>query len=186
MTYRLRVPFVVSLALYLLTWSSTASVGAMPAGCGAAARYEPPVRALIVDGFRLPGGPYRAGNRGIDYQTDPGTAVGAIGNGVVVFAGLVAGSLYVTIRHPDGLRSSYSYLADIVVSVGESVRRGQPIGQAGPRLQLGVRRGATYLDPASLFGRLAVRLIPDSRFGALDRPADAWAASVSGTCAAAG
>ncbi len=126
----------------------------------AAAVYRPPVDAPVVDGFALPDGPYGAGNRGLEYATAPGTPVRAIGDGLVVFAGPVAGNRAVTVLHPDGLRSSYSYLAEIVVAVGVHVTIGQPLGPAGGRLHLGVRSGGTYLDPAALFTPTGVHLVP--------------------------
>jgi murein DD-endopeptidase MepM/ murein hydrolase activator NlpD len=126
----------------------------------AAAPYRPPVDAPVVDGFRLPDGQYGPGNRGLEYATSPGQPVRAIGDGLVVWAGEVAGNLAVTVLHPDGLRSSYSYLAEARVKVGARVERGQVIGTAGERLQLGVRAGGTYLDPATLFTSLSVHLVP--------------------------
>ena len=122
--------------------------------------YRPPVDAPVVDGFRLPDGPYGAGNRGLEYATAPGGPVRAIGDGVVVFAGPVVGNRVVTVLHPDGLRSSYSYLAEVGVAAGDRVTIGQEIGTAGERLHLGVRSGGTYLDPAALFGVTGVRLVP--------------------------
>jgi murein DD-endopeptidase MepM/ murein hydrolase activator NlpD len=106
-----------------------------------------------------------AGNRGIEYATLPGSPVRAIGPGVVAFAGPVAGRLVVTLRHPDGLRSSYSGLATVEVRSGGRVAAGEAVGHAADRLHLGVRRGDTYLDPASLWGRRVgggrVVLVPD-------------------------
>ncbi len=124
------------------------------------ALYRPPVDAPVVDGFRLPNGPYGAGNRGLEYDTVPGQAVRAIGDGLVVFAGPVAGIRYVTVLHPDGLRSSVGYLAELLVSAGERVAIGQVVGTAGERLHLGVRSGGTYLDPAALFTTTGVHLVP--------------------------
>ena len=122
--------------------------------------YRPPVDAPVVDGFRLPNGPYGAGNRGLEYDTVPGQAVRAIGDGLVVFAGPVAGVRYVTVLHPDGLRSSYGYLAELLVTAGERIVIGQVVGTAGERLHLGVRSGGTYLDPAALFTTTGVHLVP--------------------------
>jgi murein DD-endopeptidase MepM/ murein hydrolase activator NlpD len=126
----------------------------------AATPYRPPVDAPVVDGFRLPAGQYGPGNRGLEYATSPGQPVRAIGPGLVVWAGNVAGNLAVTVLHPDGLRSSYSYLAEALVKVGARVSTGTRIGTAGERLQLGVRVGGTYLDPATLFTSLSVHLVP--------------------------
>jgi murein DD-endopeptidase MepM/ murein hydrolase activator NlpD len=86
--------------------------------------------------------------------------VRAIGDGLVVFAGPVAGNRAVTVLHPDGLRSSYSYLAEVLVVAGERVTIGQTVGTAGARFHLGVRAGGTYLDPAALFSSTGVHLVP--------------------------
>lgn len=122
--------------------------------------YLPPVDAPVVDGFALPDGPYGAGNRGLEYATVPGTPVRAIGAGLVVFAGPVAGTRAVTVLHPDGLRSSLTHLAEVLVTAGERVAAGQVVGTAGERLHLGVRAGGTYLDPAPLLAAPTVRLVP--------------------------
>jgi murein DD-endopeptidase MepM/ murein hydrolase activator NlpD len=127
---------------------------------GTAPGYRPPVVAPVVDAFRPPPLPFAAGNRGIEYDTTPGTAVGAIAAGRVVFAGPVAGALHVTVRHGDGLRSSYSYLASIAVALGDEVGAGQSVGTTTGRLHLGVRAGDAYLDPALLFDRDGVHLVP--------------------------
>lgn len=126
--------------------------------------YRPPVRAPVSDPFRPPPQPWLPGNRGLEYRTVPGTLVRAIGPGRVSFAGPVAGALYVTVSHPDGLRSSYSWLAAVRVGRGAPVRAGAVVGVAADRLHLGVRRGRRYLDPASLWGCLVaggrVHLVP--------------------------
>lgn len=149
--------------LVLLLLAMTA--GLVPSAGADTAIYRPPVDAPVVDGFRLPNGPFGAGNRGLEYDTVPGQAVRAIGAGLVVFAGPVAGIDYVTVLHPDGLRSSYGYLAERLVTLGDRVVVGQIVGTAGERLHLGVRSGGTYLDPAALFTTTGVHLVPvASRF----------------------
>jgi hypothetical protein len=117
-----------------------------------AVTYQPPVDAPVVDGFRPPPEPWLAGNRGLDYATSPGTSVRAVADGEVIFAGAVGGTLHVTVLHPDGLRSSYSFLAGVTVAVGQRVVGGQPLGIAGAVFHVGVRLGDdTYIDPAALF-----------------------------------
>jgi murein DD-endopeptidase MepM/ murein hydrolase activator NlpD len=128
-------------------------------------RYIPPVpadAATITDHFRPPPGPYAAGNRGLDYATAPGTIVVASAAGRVVFAGRVAGGQYVTVAHPDGRRTTYSFLAEILVAVGAVVDQGQAIGVTGTVFHFGVRdRDGSYLDPEALFdGRLGAHLVP--------------------------
>jgi murein DD-endopeptidase MepM/ murein hydrolase activator NlpD len=174
-------------ALLTATATNGAGAAAGPAapptptrpGVTTRARYVPPVDAPVVDPFRSPGSPYAAGNRGLDYATVAGQPIVAIGDGTVVFAGKIAHQRFVTIRHPDGLRSSYSWLASISVALGDHVRRGQPVGVAGSRFQLGVRRGSRYLDPARLFRRGRARLV---RPGTVDR---STTAPRSSTCCTA-
>jgi small subunit ribosomal protein S2 len=124
--------------------------------------YEPPVDAPITDHFRPPPCPWCAGNRGVDYATAPGTPVRASAGGVVTFAGAIAADLYVTVAHPDGLRTSYAYLASITVRVGQAVAQGAVVGTAAASLHFGVRRGDVYLDPELLFAGWALlpRLVP--------------------------
>lgn len=125
-------------------------------------RHVPPVSAPVVDPFRPPATTYGAGNRGLTYDLAPATPVRATAAGQVVFAGWVAGTRHVTIRHADGLRTSYSFLASIVVRRGERVAGGAVVGTAGEGFHLGARVGDTYIDPASLFAavRIEVRLVP--------------------------
>ena len=142
-----------------------AAVVTAPAGAGSGPpRYRPPLDAPVVDPFRPPAEPWLAGNRGLEYETIPGTPVGSVGPGLVVFAGPVAGQLYVTVLHPDGIRSSYSYLAAVSVAVGDRVRTGDVVGTTGAVFHLGARVGDDYIDPAALFGtvvgKASVFLVP--------------------------
>jgi murein DD-endopeptidase MepM/ murein hydrolase activator NlpD len=146
--------------------ASAVIVGAVSMPCSPAGAvddgYSPPVAAPIADPFRPPdrfGGP---GNRGLEYRTRPGQAVTASGAGRVAFAGSVASRLVVAIDHPDGLRTTYSGLEDILVSKGQVVERGERIGSAGARFHFGVRAGSAYLDPSLLFeaSHGHVRLVP--------------------------
>lgn len=114
--------------------------------------YRPPTDRSIEDPFRRPLNPFASGNRGLEYSTSPGDPLRAIGDGVVTFAGRIAGRWYVTVLHPDGLRSSTSYLARLAVARGDVVSAGQILGWAGvANAHLGVRSGRLYLDPAVLF-----------------------------------
>jgi hypothetical protein len=124
--------------------------------------YVPPVDAPVVDPFRPPPHPYAPGNRGLEYGTAPGTEVRAAADGTVTFAGVVAGTRHVTVRHGDDVRTSYSFLDRVDVAVGQRVRLGDVVGTTAGRLHLGARRGDAYFDPASLFagGPTRVRLVP--------------------------
>src|SRR5690606_32001833 len=108
------------------------AVGSVPPATAQVAEvYTPPVDAAVIDPFRPPDQPWLSGNRGLEYDTGAGAIVYAIGSGLVVFAGPVAGQLYVTILHGDGIRSSYSYLSSISVTEGDRVWGKQGIGSTG-------------------------------------------------------
>ncbi len=132
--------------------------------------YRPPVDAPVVDPFRAPAQRWSAGNRGLEYGTRAGDRVRAVGGGTVVFAGAVAGRLAVTVRHPDGRRSSLTGLSVVLVRAGDRVAQGTLVGLALPSLHLGVREGDRYVDPALLFvgARRAARLVPVRHFPATD------------------
>ncbi|MCP3853382.1 MAG: peptidoglycan DD-metalloendopeptidase family protein [Actinomycetia bacterium] len=140
----------------LLAWSCLVVSTAAPAGAGETdpVDYEPPVNRPVSDPFREPETPFGPANRGLEYDTEPGDTIYAIGGGEVVFAGLVGGTRHITVLHPDGLRSSYSMVATIDALVGQRVVQGQAIATAGEWFHLGVRDGSTYLDPALLFNRV--------------------------------
>ncbi len=113
--------------------------------------YQPPVTGSVVDGWRPPPGPYGTGNRGVDYATAVGAPIGATAEGVVSFAGSVAGTRWVVIRHSDGRRSSLGPLASVIVSTGASVVAGQSVGTAASTaVHWGVREADVYVDPTSL------------------------------------
>lgn len=118
--------------------------------------YQPPVSAAVADPFRPPSTFAGAGNRGLEYDTAAGQAVIASAEGTVVFAGHVGGSNHVTIRHADGLRTSYSQLDHVAVRRGDVVAAQQSVGVAGEGFHFGARVGDTYLDPAELFGASAL------------------------------
>jgi murein DD-endopeptidase MepM/ murein hydrolase activator NlpD len=127
-----------------------------------------PVPAPVTRSFEPPPHPYAAGHRGVDLGGAPGTPVLAAGDGVVAFAGMVAGRPVVSVDHADGLRTTYEPV-DPSVGAGTPVARGSPIGTLLPGhagcpveacLHWGLRRGATYLDPLSLLEIPRISLLP--------------------------
>jgi pimeloyl-ACP methyl ester carboxylesterase len=125
--------------------------------------YQPPVDAPVLEPFAPPASKYGAGNRGVDYESEPGTVVTAAADGEVVFAGRIGASHHVTVLHADGIRTSYSFLAAVAVRRGDSVVAGQPIGTTEGALHFGARSGDEYVDPLLLLGgeKPKVRLVPD-------------------------
>ena len=109
----------------------------------------------------LTGGPVLY-HYGMDFPAPVGTSVRAVNDGRVVIAGTypVRGGL-VAIDHGAGLVSLYFHQSRLLVKVGETVKRGQIIGQvgttglsAGPHLHLEMRvRGEATL-PTEYFNRL--------------------------------
>jgi hypothetical protein len=155
----------------------------------------PPVDGPVARSFQAPAFAYGPGHRGIDFAVPPGTPVQASGDGVVAFAGSVAGSLHVVVAHDGNLRTTYAFLAGISVHAGDRVTRGQVVGAAGSSgpeheaggLHFGVRLGDRYVDPQRLFGvcdlTQLVRLIPVDEV-----PAEPWDARrvVSGSLTSGG
>lgn len=153
--------------------SGGASVHAGPAY----GTYAWPVEGPVLRPFELPEGPFGAGHRGIDIATPAGTAVRAAAEGVVAFAGQVAGSLFVSIDHLDGVRTTYSWLSSVQVRAGDQVVEGAVIGASGvghpgvdpAHLHFGARYAGEYLDPMLLLARSSlvglIRLAPVEEVG---------------------
>lgn len=118
--------------------------------------------------FEAPAHAYAPGHRGVDLGAAPGTPVLAAGDGVVVFAGMVAGRPVVSIDHADGLRTTYEPVPPSV-GAGQRVALGSPVGTLASGhsgcpveacLHWGLRRGRAYLDPLQLLSVPRVRLLP--------------------------
>jgi Peptidase family M23 len=124
-----------------------------------AATWLRPVAGPVARGFRAPLTRYGAGHLGVDFAAVPGTPVRAAGAGTIAFAGVVAHTRHVMVRHAGGLRTSYSFLASIRVHVGAVVARGAVLGTTGGTgerhaagvLHFGLRIGDEFVDPMQLF-----------------------------------
>ncbi len=135
----------------------------------AAALWTPPLQPLRLSRpFEPPPHPYAAGHRGVDLLGTSGAVIMAAGDGVVAFAGRVAGRPVVSVDHAAGLRTTYEPV-EASVAAGHAVTRGSPLGvlvagHAGcpveACLHWGVRRGEAYLDPLGLLRLPEVRLLP--------------------------
>jgi len=124
-----------------------------------------PVPGDVVRGFDPPDQPWLAGHRGVDLSSYPSQRVVAAMDGVVSFAGMVAGRPVISINHGD-LTTTYEPVR-ATVSVGDVVVASSPIGVviAGHPcpveacLHWGLKQGDTYLDPLSLLAASRSRLI---------------------------
>lgn len=167
MRARVLLPVLIVLGGVLAPWSAVAEP-APPVP--RVALWSAPLGGdlAVTRPFDPPPSPFAAGHRGVDLGGTPLSPVLVAGDGVVVFAGMVAGRPVVSIAHADGLRTTYEPV-DPSVAGGQRVSRGSPIGTlAGghpgcPReacLHWGLRRGDAYLDPLALLRLPGLRLLP--------------------------
>jgi murein DD-endopeptidase MepM/ murein hydrolase activator NlpD len=157
-------PLLLAAALVL----GPAPAVAEPAPPPSPALWVRPLDGAVTRPFEAPPGPFAAGHRGVDLAGGPGAAVLAAGDGVVAFAGMVAGRPVVSVDHPGGLRTTYEPVV-ATVGAGQAVTRGSPLGTlvaghdrcpVAACLHWGLRRGETYLDPMGLLEPPEVRLLP--------------------------
>lgn len=84
----------------------------------------------VVRAFDAPASRYGAGHRGIDLAAAPGQSVLAVSDGFVTHSGVVAGRGTVTVRHPNGVASTYEPLEDSIAQ-GTAVTAGVALGTLG-------------------------------------------------------
>jgi murein DD-endopeptidase MepM/ murein hydrolase activator NlpD len=157
------------LAIFILV--TPLSVGIThPSPAVAANQWNWPIKpAKLSLGFDRPPQNWLPGHRGVDLVGHSGDQVLAAGNGVVTFAGLVAGKGVVVISH-GSIRTTYEPVT-ASVTVGSKVRVGELIGTLSPGeshcatqtsvscLHWGLIRSEQYLNPLSLVQK-RVRLLP--------------------------
>ena len=134
------------------------------------ARFDWPLapRPHVERAFDKPAKNWLPGHRGVDLGGSAGQSVLASGDGIVVFAGVVAGKPTVSIDHSGGLRTTYEPVV-AVVRAGQRVAARAVIGtlETGHEgcaveacLHWGLRRGREYLDPLGLVRTQPLRLKP--------------------------
>lgn len=116
-----------------------------------------PVSGTVVSGFGPKGKGYH--NDGINIVAPRGSGVRAAENGVVAYAGneLRGFGNLVLVRHSGGWTTAYAHNDRILVSRGQTVKRGQRIAEVGssgnvaePQLHFEIRKGARAVDPRRL------------------------------------
>jgi murein DD-endopeptidase MepM/ murein hydrolase activator NlpD len=119
-----------------------------------AATFRWPVQGRIISTFGQK--PTGMRNEGINIAVPEGTGVRAAGSGIVAYAGneLKGYGNLVLIRHDDGWVTAYAHNKELLVSRGDTVKRGDVIASAGqtgsvtsPQVHFEVRKGATAVDP---------------------------------------
>jgi len=133
---------------------------------------------VLVRPYVAPATPYSAGHRGIDIGAQhpgDGQPVYAPSAGVVHFAGVVVDRPVLSIRHSDGLISSFEPVSSELVA-GDAVLRGQQVGLlqpghcATPCLHFGVRHDGEYVSPLNFLGGIPHSVLLPTR--KLARPPD--------------
>ncbi|WP_375154453.1 M23 family metallopeptidase [Nocardia cyriacigeorgica] len=159
-----------------LVLACTLLAGGQVAAAAPGTRFDWPLRPrpAVERRFEKPPQNWLPGHRGVDLAGSPGQSVLAAGEGIVVFAGSVAGKPVMSIDHPGGLRTTYEPVA-AEVPVGRRVTRGSRIGVLeaghegcsaaaclhwGLRRESGGRQRREYLDPLGLLQLGPLRLKP--------------------------
>ncbi|PST47736.1 peptidase M23 [Bifidobacterium callitrichos] len=125
---------------------------------------------VVAESFDGPAKPWLPGHRGVDLEAEEGEDIVAPGEGVISFAGEVAGKQVVSIRTDEGLTFTFEP-AVTDLPRGTRVIRGERFGEVatgsdhcvGSCLHWGVRRGdRVYIDPTAMTGGRRIGLKPVS------------------------
>jgi murein DD-endopeptidase MepM/ murein hydrolase activator NlpD len=100
-------------------------------------------------------------HKGVDFAGAPGSPVVAVAAGVVTWAGERTGyGKLIEINHGDGFATRYAHNERTLVSVGQTVKRGERIAlmgstgrSTGPHVHFEVLRNGRQVNPLSFIGR---------------------------------
>ena len=104
---------------------------------------------------------HEAYHKGVDFAGTAGANVVAVAAGVVTWAGARSGyGNLVEINHGDGYVTRYAHNERALVTVGQTVKRGEPVAllgstghSTGPHVHFEVLRNGRQVDPVSYVGR---------------------------------
>jgi len=100
-------------------------------------------------------------HKGVDFAATQGSNVTAVAAGVVTWAGERSGyGKLIEINHGDGFVTRYAHNERTLVTVGQTVKRGEPVAlmgstgrSTGPHVHFEVLRNGRQVDPLSFVGR---------------------------------
>ena len=100
-------------------------------------------------------------HKGVDFAGAPGSPVTAVAAGVVTWAGERTGyGKLIEINHGDGFTTRYAHNERTLVTVGQTVKRGESIAlmgstgrSTGPHVHFEVLRNGRQVNPLSYIGR---------------------------------
>jgi murein DD-endopeptidase MepM/ murein hydrolase activator NlpD len=156
------------IVLSLLTVVAVVTTPAVATATPALPSAVRPVPGPVLTRFEPSDPVWGPGHRGVDLAGRTGETVVAAADGVVSFAGVLAGRGVVVVHHGP-VRTTYEPVT-ATVTVGEAVARAAPIGRLQPGhsscpatacLHWGLREGDAYLDPMLLVSG-GIRLLPTS------------------------
>lgn len=119
-----------------------------------------PSRGFIHSRFGMRKSPFTGKtevHEGIDIASEYGTDIVATADGVVVFSGVQNGyGKVLVIDHGYGLVTKYGHSSQLLVSIGDRVKRGEVVAKVGstgrttgPHLHYEVRRNGVPVDPTN-------------------------------------
>ena len=125
---------------------------------------RPVAKGFISSDFGERADPFdglEAFHKGVDFAGSVGSPVTAVAAGVVTWAGERAGyGKLVEINHGDGFTTRYGHNERTLVSVGQTVKRGESVAlmgstgrSTGPHVHFEVLRNGRQVDPLSFIGR---------------------------------
>ena len=100
-------------------------------------------------------------HKGVDFAATQGSNVTAVAAGVVTWAGERSGyGKLIEINHGDGFVTRYAHNERTLVTVGQTVKRGEPVAlmgstgrSTGPHVHFEVLRNGRQVNPLSFIGR---------------------------------
>jgi murein DD-endopeptidase MepM/ murein hydrolase activator NlpD len=132
---------------------ASTSIGSLKAA-EAGSTFNWPVRGQVIAGFgtKINGQP----NNGIDVAVPEDTPVKAADDGVVLYAGngLKTYGNLLLVRHPNGYVTVYAHAKELLVKVGDEIKRGQIIAKSGrtgdvdrPQVHFEIRKASAPVNP---------------------------------------
>jgi murein DD-endopeptidase MepM/ murein hydrolase activator NlpD len=125
---------------------------------------RPVTRGFISSYFGERADPFdgrEAFHKGVDFAGAAGSKIVAVAAGVVTWAGERSGfGKLIEINHGDGYMTRYAHNEKTLVSVGETVQRGEPVAlmgstgrSTGPHVHFEVLHNGRQVNPLSYIGR---------------------------------
>jgi murein DD-endopeptidase MepM/ murein hydrolase activator NlpD len=114
---------------------------------------------------------YTSFHPGVDFAGETGAQVQAVATGVVTWSGDKNGyGNLVEINHGNGLVTRYGHNSQVLVRVGETVQKGQPLAligstghSTGPHVHFEVLRDGSPVDPMAFINQNAAPLLSKAR-----------------------